>query len=85
MTSQKHFHRKLGVNPPGNTSLNTKQFGLALIAVRAVSEADPAPVAGTGTTGQVLAPPAASAISPTSLVVPPSAEKIPPLLVGFLK
>ena len=56
-----------------------------MIAVRATSEGEPAPVAGTGTTGQVLAPPAASAISPTSLVAPPSAEKIPPLLVGFLK
>ena len=73
------------MKPPGNTSLNTKQLGLALIAVRAVSEEDPAPVAGTATTGHVLVPPAASATSPTSLVVPPSAENIPPLLVGFLK
>ena len=49
---------KLGVNPPGNISLNTKQFGLAIIAVKAVSEAEPAPEAGTGTTGHVLAAPA---------------------------
>ena len=57
-----------------------------MIAARAESEADPAPAAGTGTTGQVLsAPVVACATSPTSLVVPPSVENIPPLLVGFLK
>ena len=77
---------KLGVKPPGNSSLNTKQFGLALIAAKAKSELEPAPAAGTGTTGHVLAAPDnASARSPTSLVAPPSLEKTPPLLVGFLK
>jgi hypothetical protein len=46
-----------------------------MIAARAESEADPAPAAGTGTTGQVLsAPVVACATSPTSLVVPPSVE-----------
>ena len=77
---------KLGVNPPGHISLKTKQFGSAFIAASAVSVDDPAPVAGTGTTGQVLAAPVvASATSPTNLVAPPSVEKTPPLFVGFLK
>ena len=77
---------KLGVNPPGNISLNTKQFGLAIIAANAVSVAEPAPEAGTGTTGHVLTAPAVAwATSPTKRVAPPSVEKIPPLLVGFLK
>ena len=56
-----------------------------MIAARAESVADPAPEAGTGTTGHVLAAPAASATSSTIRVVPPSVEKIPPLFVGFLK
>ena len=66
--------------------MKTKQFELALIAAKALSEGDPAPEAGTGTTGQVLAAPAvASATSPTNLVTPPSVENTPPLFVGFLK
>ena len=56
------------------------------MAANAVSVDEPAPEAGTGTTGQVLAAPAvASATSPTNLVAPPSVEKTPPLFVGFLK
>ena len=66
--------------------MKTKQLGLAFIAASAVSEGDPAPEEGTGTTGHVLAAPVvASATSPTNLVTPPSVEKTPPLLVGFLK
>ena len=43
------------------------------MAAKATSEGDPAPVAGTGTTGQVLAAPVvACATSPTNLVTPPS-------------
>jgi len=77
---------KLGVKPPGNISLKTKQLGFAMIAAKAESLADPAPEAGTGTTGHVLAAPAvASATSRTIRVSPPSVENIPPLLVGFLK
>ena len=77
---------KLGVNPPGNISLNTKQFGLTILQLKLASEAEPLPEAEQEQLGMFLQHP--QLLEPTSRtmrVAPPSVENIPPLLVGFLK